>query len=98
MLFGGLAAALAVVGIYGVMSYTVAQRQRELAIRAAVGATRPKLLVLVLKEGLTMSAAGIAGRARPIAWAARGCSRALLYDVSATDVAVFVAAAPAWRR
>ena len=62
VLFGGLAATLAVVGIYGVMSYTVAQRKRELAIRAAVGATRPTLLALVVKEGLAMSAAGIAAR------------------------------------
>ena len=39
VLFGLLAGALAVVGIYGLMSYTVAQRERELAVRAAVGAT-----------------------------------------------------------
>ena len=43
-LFGVLAAALAILGIYSVMSYTVAQRERELAIRAAVGASRSSLL------------------------------------------------------
>jgi len=92
VLFGGLAVALAVVGIYGVMSYTVAQRRRELAIRAAVGATRVSLLGLVAKEGLGMSAAGIVVGAA-IAWAGSGVLRALLYDVSATDAGVFVAAA-----
>ena len=92
VLFGGLAAGLAVVGVYGVMSCTVAQRKRELAIRAAVGATRPALLGLVLTEGLTMSTAGIAIGAL-IAWAASGVLRALLYEVSATDVAVFGASA-----
>jgi putative ABC transport system permease protein len=92
VLFGGLAVALAVVGIYGVMSYTVAQRRRELAIRAAVGATRVSLLGLVVKEGLGMSAAGIVVGAA-IAWAGSGVLRALLYDVSATDAGVFVAAA-----
>ena len=92
VLFGVLAAALAVVGIYGVMSYTVAQRERELAIRAAVGATRPSLLALVVKEGLMMSATGIAAGAL-LAWAASGVLRTLLYDVSTTDAAVFVTAA-----
>ena len=92
VLFGVLAATLAVVGIYGVMSYTVAQRERELAIRAAVGATRPSLLVLVVKEGLVMSVAGIAAGAL-LAWATSGVLRTLLYDVSTTDAAVFVTAA-----
>jgi putative ABC transport system permease protein len=92
VLFGALAVVLAVVGIYGVMSYTVAQRERELAIRAAVGATRSTLLALVVREGLAMSAAGIAAGAL-VAWAASGVLRSLLYDVSATDAAVFTAAA-----
>ncbi len=94
VLFGVLAATLAVVGIYGVMSYTVAQRERELAIRAAVGATRSTLLALVVKEGLAMSAAGI-GLGAAMAWAASGVLRSLLYEVSATDAAVFAAAAGA---
>jgi predicted lysophospholipase L1 biosynthesis ABC-type transport system permease subunit len=92
VLFGVLAAALAVVGIYGVMSYTVAQRERELAIRAAVGATRPTLLGLVVKEGLAMSLAGISAGVL-LAWAASGVLASLLYGVSATDGAVFAAAA-----
>jgi putative ABC transport system permease protein len=92
VLFGGLAVTLATIGIYGVMSYTVAQRRRELAIRAAVGATRATLLGLVVREGVGMSAAGIlVGSA--IAWGGSGVLRALLYDVSATDAVVFVAAA-----
>ncbi len=92
VLFGVLAAALAILGIYSVMSYTVAQRERELAIRSAVGASRWALLALVLKEGLMLSGAGIAAGAA-IALAASGVLRSLLYDVSATDPAVFIASA-----
>lgn len=59
-IFGILAASLAIIGIYSVMSYTVAQRTRELAIRAALGAAHGGLLRLVLREGFIMSAIGIA--------------------------------------
>ena len=58
VLFGVLAAALAILGIYSVMSYTVAQRERELAIRAAVGASRSSLLSMVLREGLAAERRG----------------------------------------
>ena len=92
VLFGGLAAALAILGIYSVMSYTVAQRERELAIRAAVGATRSSLLSMVLREGLLLSGAGIAAGAM-IALAASGVLRTLLYDVSTKDPMVFVGSA-----
>jgi putative ABC transport system permease protein len=91
-LFGGLAAALAILGIYSVMSYTIAQRERELAIRAAVGADRSSLLAMVLREGFLMSAAGIAAGA-VIALAASSVLRSLLYGVSATDPGIFVSAA-----
>ncbi len=91
-LFGILAAALAVVGIYSVMSYTVAQRMRELAIRSALGASHRGLLQLVLREGFIMSAIGIAlglvgsfGASRLI--------RALRYQVSPTDPIVFAGTA-----
>jgi ABC-type antimicrobial peptide transport system permease subunit len=92
VLFGVLAAALAILGIYCVMSYTVAQRERELAIRAAVGATRSSLLSMVLREGLLLSAMGIAAGAL-VAGAASGVVRSLLYDVSATDPLVFIGSA-----
>jgi len=91
-LFGVLAAALAILGIYSVMSYTVAQRERELAIRAAVGASRRSLLSMVLREGLWLSGAGIAAGA-VVAFVSSGVLRALLYDVSATDPSVFLASA-----
>jgi putative ABC transport system permease protein len=92
--FGLLAAMLAIVGIYSVMSYAVAQRMRELAIRSALGASHRGLLRLVLREGFVLSAigivAGIAG--------AFGASRligALLYQVSPTDPGVFALTAAA---
>jgi ABC-type antimicrobial peptide transport system permease subunit len=74
------------------MSYTVAQRERELAIRAAVGASRSSLLAMVLREGLMLSGAGIAAGAL-IALAASGVLRSLLYDVSARDPMVFAGSA-----
>jgi putative ABC transport system permease protein len=92
VIFGVLAAVLAILGIYSVMSYTVAQRERELAIRAAVGATRSSLLSLVLREGLILSGAGIAAGAA-LAVATSGVLRSLLYQVSATDPVVFVGSA-----
>ena len=90
VLFGVLAAALAILGIYSVMSYTVAQRERELAIRAAVGANRSSLLSMVLREGLMLSGAGIVAGAI-IASVSSSVLRSLLYEVSATDPIVFAA-------
>jgi putative ABC transport system permease protein len=91
-LFGLLAATLAIVGIYSVMSYTVAQRTREMAIRSALGASHRGLLALVLREGFTLAGIGIvAGVA-----GALGASRllqALLYQVSPTDPGVLVSTA-----
>ena len=93
-LFGILAAALAIVGIYSVMSYTVAQRMRELAIRSALGASNNGLLQLVLREGFVLSAIGIAvGLAG--AFGASRLIRALLYQVSPTDPLVFALTAAA---
>ncbi|HYE85712.1 MAG TPA: ABC transporter permease, partial [Vicinamibacterales bacterium] len=92
VLFGVLAAALAILGIYSVMSYTVAQRERELAIRAAVGATRSTLLSMVLREGLVLSATGIVAGVI-LALASSGLLRSLLYDVSGRDPMVFAMSA-----
>jgi putative ABC transport system permease protein len=93
-LFGLLAGVLALVGIYSVMSYTVAQRTRELAIRSALGASHQGLLQLVLREGCVMSAIGIvAGLAGAIA--VSRLMGALLYQVSPRDPVVFAATAAA---
>jgi putative ABC transport system permease protein len=87
-LFGVLAAVLAVVGIYSVMSYTVAQRTRELAIRSALGASHHGLLQLVLREGFVISVVGIAFGLIG-AFAVSRLMGALLYQVSPRDPLVF---------
>jgi len=87
-LFGLLGLALAAVGIYGVMAYSVSQRSRELGIRVAMGADRPAVLRLVLAEGMRLTLLGtVIGVA-----AALGAGRlvqGLLYNVSAMDPIAF---------
>jgi putative ABC transport system permease protein len=95
MLLGGFALAallLAAIGLYGVISYTVAQRTQELGVRAALGALPRDLMRLVLRQtalfvgiGLALGAAG--------AFAARALVAAQLFGVSARDPATLVAAA-----
>jgi putative ABC transport system permease protein len=57
--FAGIALLLSAVGIYGVISYSVAQRTAEIGIRAALGADRGNLLTLILRQGILMIGAGL---------------------------------------
>jgi ABC-type antimicrobial peptide transport system permease subunit len=57
--FGGVALFLALLGIYGVLAYLVAQRSREIGIRVALGSTRASILRLVLKEGFELVLVGL---------------------------------------
>jgi predicted permease len=89
--FGLLATALAAVGLYGVMSYTVARRTREIGIRVALGAERRAILALVLREVAVMAAIGIAV-GLPLAWALGRLLRSQLYGLSPSDPLTVVAA------
>ena len=88
---GSLALLLAVAGVYGVRSYVVAQRTREIGIRVAVGARPSDVLWLVLREGLSLTALGLAIGLPLAALASLALSR-LLYQVSPLDPFVFVLA------
>jgi putative ABC transport system permease protein len=86
--FGTLALALAAIGVYGVMSYSVAQRCREIAIRAALGATRRDIVRLVLTKAAAIWVCGIAIGGIAAAAASRGLGT-LLYGVVATDPSTY---------
>jgi putative ABC transport system permease protein len=88
--FGLLGLLLAAVGIYGVMSYSVAQRTREIGIRMAVGAARAQVVRLVMRQGLRLVAVGAAVGLVGAVVAAR-LVRGLLYGGSALDPVTFAA-------
>ena len=86
--FGTVALALAAIGIYGVLSYNVSQRRREIGVRMALGARHRHVLGLVIGEALALTAAGIAcGIAAALALN-RLLGR-LLYEISPTDPASY---------
>jgi predicted permease len=89
--FGTLALALSLVGLYGVMSFVVTQRTRELGIRLALGATRLSMIWLVLRDALVMIAGGTA-IALPCVWALGRLVESQLYGVKPTDPVTMLAA------
>jgi predicted permease len=91
LLFGVLALSLAVVGLYGVKSYLVSQRTREIGIRMALGAASSDVLTMVLKEGAMLSAVGML-IGLPLAAILGRVLSGLLYDVKPLDPVVFLAA------
>jgi len=107
--FAGLALALSAIGIYGVLSYVVSRRTREIGIRVAIGADRGQVLRLVLSSGAGLSLVGIA-IGLVVAASLSRLMTTLLHDVEPGDPATFVAVAailttvalaaslvPAWR-
>jgi predicted permease len=107
--FGAVALLIAVVGLYGVMSFVVTRRTREIGIRLALGATRANAVWLIIRDAMIMIGAG-AAIALPTAWALRYLVEAQLFGVRAFDgptlamasgllaiVAVAAAMLPAWR-
>jgi predicted permease len=91
-LFGLLALMLACVGLYGLLSYEVTRRTREIGIRTALGAQRNGVLRLVMKQGLLLAVAGATAGISAALWV-MGYLGTLLYGVPAADPATFVAVA-----
>jgi predicted permease len=89
--FAALATLLAAVGLYGVLSYTVSRRTREIGIRLAIGADAPAIRVLVMKEVFGMIAAGIA-LGLPAAWVLSKYTESLLFEVQGRDWLVWTGA------
>ena len=87
--FAALAAVLALVGLYAVVSFSVAERLNEMAVRLALGARPANLFALVLTDGLRLAAAGIAIGVTA-AFLLTGYLETLLYGVPARDGATFV--------
>jgi putative ABC transport system permease protein len=86
-----LALAMAAVGLYGVVAFSVAQRTKEIGIRIALGATRSRVLLMALREGVTIGVLGLLVGIG-IALAVVRLLQASLYGIAATDPLSFVAA------
>jgi predicted permease len=86
--FAGLALLLAALGIYGVISYSVSQRTRELGIRIALGATQDRVVRLVLGQGVVLTVSGVALGLVGAFWLVKLLA-SLLFGVAATDALTF---------
>lgn len=89
--FAVAAVALAAIGIYGVMSYVVRQRTREIGTRIALGATRSNIVWLIMKDGVVIAGIG-ATIGLAIGKVATGVLKSILFDVSASDPMTLVGA------
>jgi putative ABC transport system permease protein len=88
-IFAGAGLLLAVVGLFGVMSYSVAQRTHEIGVRVAVGAERTDILRMIVREAMGITAAGI-GIGLLGAFGLSSLLKSQLFGVSATDPLTFL--------
>jgi putative ABC transport system permease protein len=88
LVFAGTATFLALIGVFGLVSYTVAQRHREIGLRVALGATYSRVVSLMLRQALVPAVVGIAVGILGALWAGRLLS-AFLFGVQSTDPATF---------
>jgi ABC-type antimicrobial peptide transport system permease subunit len=89
--YGALAAVLAMVGLYGIVSYMVIRRGNEIGIRMAMGADKASILRMILREAMALPGAGLAIGV-VLVLAAGGLTQAMLYGIKANDA---VSLAPA---
>jgi predicted permease len=87
--FGGLAALLVAVGLYGTLAYRVNRRTAEIGVRMALGAARGQVLWMILRDSLYLVAAGLVV-GLPLAWFASKLMTSMLYQLSAHDPASFI--------
>jgi predicted permease len=92
--FASVGLLLAVVGVYGVVAYSVAQRRRELGIMVALGAERGRIMTIVVREALTYAVAGLVVGV-PASLAASRVMRTVVWGVSATDATTYLVIAVA---
>jgi putative ABC transport system permease protein len=92
--FALIALLIAAIGIYGVLSYSVTQRTREIGVRIAMGAQRGHVLSLIVREGMTVAATGIA-MGIAAAFAVSRAMASLLYGIQARDLTTFAVASGA---
>jgi predicted permease len=88
--FAAVALLLAAIGIYGVMSFSVAQRAHEIALRMALGATRARVVALIVKEGVILACVGL-GLGLVGAYFVGRTMRSTLFGIGAMDVSAFAA-------
>jgi len=91
-IFAAVAMVLAAIGLYGVMSYSVAQRTKEIGIRMALGARRPDVVALVVKQGMMLVLMGIVAGTM-VSLAMTRLIAGMLFGISATDPLTFAGVA-----